>query len=316
MKRLVVLVVLVLGGRADADDASAKALFDQGKTLFAEGKYGEACVKLEASFKQKELSGTRGLLGACYEKIGRLASAWAAFRDAAVMAERQGNAERAQASREQAAELFPKLAYVTIDARAIVKVPGVKVTIDGNEYASNALGDPIPIDAGQHLLEATALDHQPWKHTIDILDGEKQQTAISALVEDPTRRLALQKRVDDERRVARNRKRIALGLTGGGVVSLGVATTLAIMARSGWNRAKDLGCDDSGSCEDAAGRREVDRAATRADLATYFGGAGLLLVGAGVFVYVTTPKARSERELRVVPAIASRSAGVLLEGRF
>src|SRR3954470_2586769 len=111
-----------MAGEARADDAAAKALFDQGKTLFAEGKYGEACQKLEASYAMNKLSGTGGLLGACFEKLGRVASAWAAYRASAAIAERQGNSERAAAARASAAELEPKLAWLTIDASAVGKV--------------------------------------------------------------------------------------------------------------------------------------------------------------------------------------------------
>src|SRR6188474_1578744 len=100
MRRIVVCCVLACAVPlvAHADEPAAKALFDQGKTLFAEGKYGEACAKLEASFKLAALSSTRGLLGACYEKVGRLASAWAAYRDSAAIADRTGNGERAAAA--------------------------------------------------------------------------------------------------------------------------------------------------------------------------------------------------------------------------
>lgn len=318
MKHSILLIVLLgLSSSARADDATAKALFDQGKTLFAEGKYGEACVKLEASFKMKELSGTGGLLGACYEKIGRLASAWSAYRDSAVMAEKQGNAERAAASREKAAELLPKLAHVAIDATAIAKIPKVKLTIDGTEQVLSALGDPIPVDAGQHLVEATAIDYKPSKQTIDIQDGENQKLAIPVLVEDPTRRLALEKRVAEEHRIARRRKLMTYGFVGAGGASLVAATTLGLLAKRQWSRARDLGCTDSGTCPmGSGGVDEVNGAATKADVATYVGAAGLLLVGAGVFVRLTSPKPHTERELRLLPTASGTAAGVVVEGRF
>jgi hypothetical protein len=316
LKYVVIALLLAAVTSARADDAAAKALFDQGKTLFAEGRFGEACNKLEASYQLNKLSGTGGLLGACYEKIGRLASAWSAYRDSAAIAEKQGNGERAAAARASAAELEPKLAWVTIDASAALKTSDVKITIDGVARPPGAFGGPIPVDAGQHLIAATAVERHSWTRTIDIQDGEKQQLAIPALVEDPSRRLALAKRLAEERRIARTRKRVALGLTAAGGVSLGVATGLALLARSTWNHAQELGCNDSGSCTDAAGAREVDRAAQRADIATYVAGGGALLLGAGVFVYLTSPTPRSERELRVVPTVGPGGAGVTLGGRF
>jgi hypothetical protein len=301
---------------ARADEPAAKALFDQGKALFAEGRYGDACAKLEASFKLAALSSTRGMLGACYEKVGRIASAWVAYRDAAAIADRQGNAERANAARDKAAELEPKLARVTIDAGAVRTIPGLEVTLDGTVQPQAALGAELPIDSGPHVIEATAEDYEPWKATLDIEDGDRQTVVVKPLVPDPTRRQMFEQRVADERRVAHRRKQIAYGLIGGGGVSLGVAITLGILARSQWHRAQDAGCTDDGICPTGAGTREVDGAALKADVATYLGGVGLLLVGAGVFVHVTSPTPRTEAELKIAPSVTSSAASLVLEGRF
>ncbi len=309
-------VICMLAGTAAADDAAAKALFDQGKALFADGKYGDACAKLEASFKLAAVSSTRGLLGACYEKVGRLASAWAAYRDSAAIADRQGNAERANAAREKAAELEPKLARVTLDARAVAKLPASKVTIDGIEQPTAALGAELPIDAGPHVIEARADEHKPWTTTLDIEDGERKTIVIAPLTADPTRRLLIEQRVADERRVAQRRKRIAYSLLAGGGVGVGVGITLGLLARSQWRSALDAGCTDDGRCPTDAGRRDVDGAALKADLATYIGGAGLLVAGAGLFVLVTSPRPRTAAELQVAPSVSSTAAVLSVEGRF
>jgi hypothetical protein len=262
------------------------------------------------------LSSTRGLLGECYEKVGRLASAWVAYRDSAAIADRQGNAERANAAREKAAELEPKLARVTIDASAVRATPGIEVTLDGTVQPQAALGTELPIDSGPHVIEATAEDYAPWKATLDIEDGDRQNVVVKPLVPDPTRRLMFEQRVADERRVAHRRTQIAVGLIGGGGVGVGVAITLGLLARSQWHRAQDAGCTDDGICPTDAGTRAVDGAALKADVATYLGGVGLLLVGAGVFVHVTSPKPRTEAELKLAPSITSSAATLVLEGRF
>src|SRR5262249_27724787 len=152
--------------------------------------------------------------------------------DAAAIADKQGNSERANAARASAAELEGKLAWVTIDARAALGVATAKLTIDAIEQPRAGFADgklTIPIDSGPHVVEVAAVDYHPYKHTIDIQDGEKQQLAVPALVEDPTRRLALAKRIAEERRIARTRKRVALGLGAGGVAALGTAGALALL---------------------------------------------------------------------------------------
>ncbi len=309
-------LVCAVPARARAEEPAAKALFDQGKTLFAEGNYGEACAKLEASFKLAALSSTRGLLGACYEKTGRLASAWVAYRDAAAIAERQGHAERAAAAREKAAELAPRLAHVTIDATAVRTIANSRVTIDGTDQPSAALGTELPIDAGPHVIEAIAADHRPWQRTIDIEDGERHTVVIDPLLPDPTRHQQLERIIGDERRVAQRRQVLAYSLFAAGGVSLGVGVALSLLARSEWHRAKDAGCTASGVCPTDAGRRDVDGAARKADLATYIGGAGLLFAGAGLVVHLTSPRPRTAAELRLAPSVAPSAASLSLEGRF
>ncbi|MEJ7597980.1 MAG: hypothetical protein WKG01_08745 [Kofleriaceae bacterium] len=310
---LPVVLVLAMSPRAFADDAAAKALFDRGKALFAEGRYGDACLKLEASFKLNPLSGTRGLLGACYEKVGRLASAWAAFRDAATLAERQGNAERAQASREKAAELEPRLARITIQAAAL---PDLEVAVDGAVQPRGAFGSAVPIDAGPHVVTATAFDHKPWRTTFELEDGEHHRIAVPALAADHSGRLAEHARRDAIRTTVRRRKLLAYGLGAGGGLTLGVAGTLAILARGDWAAAREARCTEAGVCPVTSARELGQSAARKANLASILAGGGLVLVGVGVAIYFTAPSERVYESPRVVPAISPTAAGLALEGSF
>jgi hypothetical protein len=49
------------------DKAAADALFKAGRTLVKQGKFSEACPKLEASHKLDPATGTLLALGDCYE---------------------------------------------------------------------------------------------------------------------------------------------------------------------------------------------------------------------------------------------------------
>ena len=76
--------------RADAasDKAASVALFNEGRRLVGLGKLAEACPKFEASFSLVPGIGTQLNLADCYQQLGRTASAWATFRDAAIAAAR------------------------------------------------------------------------------------------------------------------------------------------------------------------------------------------------------------------------------------
>jgi len=299
----VAILVLLLTATVHADDgadARAKALFDEGKTLFAEGNYGKACDKLAASYKLAQLSSTRGLLAACYEKIGKLASAWVAYRDSAAIADRQGNAERAQAARDKAAELEPKLAKLAI----VGKLDGVEITIDGVAQPRAALDTPLPIDGGPHVIAADAVGWKRWQATIDIADGEKQRTVVPALVADPAE-LEAAKGGGGFKKLP-PRKLAGLGLAGGGAVTLGVAVAFGVAAKLEWNGAH---CTSDGLCPDLDAKAKADSAARTANIATVLGVAGVALAATGVVLYVTGPK---KKEARVVV----NAGGVAVMGRF
>ena len=60
-----------------ADQAAAEILFQEGIHLLDEKKFAEACPKLEESVRLERAPGALLNLAACYEGLGKTASAWA-----------------------------------------------------------------------------------------------------------------------------------------------------------------------------------------------------------------------------------------------
>src|SRR5438445_7058461 len=73
-----------------ANSAAAETLFQEGRKLMEEKKFEQACPKLADSQKLAPSAATLLNLAFCYEKIGRTASAWATYRDAASAAKAAG----------------------------------------------------------------------------------------------------------------------------------------------------------------------------------------------------------------------------------
>jgi len=68
--------LVAMGGDARAADApAAQALFDEAKRAMADGRWAEACPKLEESERLDPSIGTAFNLARCYEHVGRIASA-------------------------------------------------------------------------------------------------------------------------------------------------------------------------------------------------------------------------------------------------
>jgi hypothetical protein len=149
-----------------ADSAAAQALFDQAKKLVAEGKFAEACPKLEESQRLDPTRGTIINLAACYEKQGRIATAWAAFLDAATAAYRAGNPEREQAARERAAALVPRLSKIVVSVTGSDKINGIDVKRDGTAVGKAQWGTAIPADQGLHKVTVTAPGRKTWEKDV------------------------------------------------------------------------------------------------------------------------------------------------------
>src|SRR5262249_41226110 len=147
--------------RADADKATAEALFAEGRRLMAAGDYEAACPKLAASQKLDPGVGTMLNLADCHEKSGKTASAWVEFREVISSARAAGSKEREQLARTRAAALEKKLARLTITVDGAGAK--VQVTRDGVAIDHAAFGTAVPVDPGKHVVEATAPGKKGWK---------------------------------------------------------------------------------------------------------------------------------------------------------
>jgi hypothetical protein len=145
----------------------AESLFREGKRLSGEKKFAEACPKFQESYKLDPGLGTLLNLATCHESEGKAATAWAEFSEAASQAKRQGDNDRAQLAQDQMKALEPKLAHVSIGVAPAAVVPGLVVKFDTKELAQAAWGLQIPVDPGQHVVEASAPGKQSYSQTFE-----------------------------------------------------------------------------------------------------------------------------------------------------
>jgi serine/threonine-protein kinase len=168
---------------AAGDEATAEALFQQAREAMSKGDFAKACGMFEESYRLVPGVGTRFNLADCYERIGRTATAWAEFRDAAAASKLAGQKERANAARERADRLEGKLCRVTIQAGS---QSGLTVTRDGDVVGSGQWGVAVPIDPGSHVLEAKAPGMKPWSTTFSIASCPAEKTiAVPELMPQP-----------------------------------------------------------------------------------------------------------------------------------
>jgi hypothetical protein len=163
--------------------ATAQVLFDDGKRLMAQQRWAEACPKLQESQRLAPAIGTEFNLADCLEHQGRLASAWAAFLDVVDQTHKRGESQREAAARTRASALAPRLGKLTIQVPA--RAPGLEVLRDGEALPPEVWGVAVPVDAGDHRIEARAPGRVAWTATVHAADGGMATTTVPDLVPAP-----------------------------------------------------------------------------------------------------------------------------------
>ena len=107
----------------------------------------EACAKLAAEHKRGPTIATALELGDCFDRAGHVASARAAFDEARVLA-RQASDE----AERRMKELDARQPKVILEGGVSA---GTRIRLDGVPIDPAAVGMPIPVSAGTHLLEVS-----------------------------------------------------------------------------------------------------------------------------------------------------------------
>lgn len=152
--------------------AAARVLFDEGRSLAAEGRHGEACPKFEESLRLDFGIGTQFNLADCWEQTGRTASAWALFLEVARAAREGGQLDREAVANERAASVAQRLSKLVIRVSAAAK--GIRVSRDGVVLGEAVWGVAVPVDPGTYTVEAHAPGRSTWSASVSVpeLAGE------------------------------------------------------------------------------------------------------------------------------------------------
>jgi hypothetical protein len=289
------IAALVLPGEATAEEArdpvAAEALFAEGHKLMEERDYARACRKLEESYRLDPVTGAQFALALCHEKEGRLASAWVEFMEVASRANAEGYSEREKAAREHAEALVGELSYLRLEvAPETASLPNLVVTRDGVALGAAAWGTSIPIDAGEHVVTATAPGYEPWTTRFTIaVEPERSSVLVPKLTPraaPPPKSMpvnAAQRETATIFGLAPSPLRyVGVSLGGAGIACLGLATYSVIRASAKQTASNaDCGGADNNDCG-PVGEQDRLAAIESAELATVSSIAGVALLGAGV----------------------------------
>lgn len=342
---IAVVACLVLAGTAHAHaqpaahSAAATAQFDKGRALMKSRKYADACAAFEASQKLDPQNGTLYNLAGCYTHLGKLASAWAVYKE---LAQVDTNGKRKKDAAKQATALDKRLPRLQL--KAATPPPGLAVTLDGVDVSA-LVGSDSPVDLGTHEVRATAPRFSDFDTTVEVTDEGKSVTVAIELAPakrepipapapahptpaqpEPTRPVPVASTPDapmpvtgEPPRSHRRRYGVIVAAGGGALVATGLV--FGSLANGKWSDAKKL-CGSDLTCDSDAdlkkGNQLTSDARAQANLSTALVAGGAVAIGVGVVLFVTAPHAESASRTtwRITPAASPRSMGLVLDGSF
>jgi tetratricopeptide (TPR) repeat protein len=310
-----VLIALAVAAPANAQSNAAAATikFDQGRSLMKQSKFKEACAAFAKSQELDPQFGTQFNLAECQTHIGKLATAWLAYRD---LGQRDTNAGRKQEANRRAKDLDKRLPKLLVKVAAPPQ--GLAVTIDEKD-ATALVGVESPVDLGDYEIRATAPGYAAFEETASVTAEGKTVTVTIELEEAtaPKKPKKVKKPVEetrDEPRIEpshRRRNGIVVGIAGGGLIVTG--GVFGLRAQSSWDKAQQI-CPDrdcANAMDKARGDSLVDRARLSATFATAFVLGGAALTAGGIYL-VLTAKSADTTTARIVPT----ANGAAVVGRF
>ncbi|MEI9949583.1 MAG: PEGA domain-containing protein [Pseudomonadota bacterium] len=335
------LVFAFVAGTASAQHstnvAGAEALYEEARRLMTQGDFEHACPKFKQSYDLDPGGGTLLNLAECYERQGKFASAWSTFKEALVVAQRDGRTERVDYAKKHLAIVEPKLSKITIEVAIEANQPELTVTLDGAPLGAAAWGVGMPVDPGTHRVTASAPNKTPFEQQVELESGSTTLkipkladaigTANGAAAEARAVDTDTEKKpVTDEGPTGStsNARRTAGFVIGGaGIVALGVGGYFGLRAFSKWSDRED---NCVGGCNSAA-KSAGDDAKSAATAANIGIGLGLVAVGVGTYLVLSSksssePSAsrrqgvRQARTLQFLPTLAPTGAGLLLRGAY
>ncbi len=297
--------------------AAAEALFDEGIALRRQGQFEAACKKFEQSEEIDTGVGVLLYLGECYERIGRLASAWALFREAHSRAKETGQEERARLAEDNARRLSASLSRMVLVVPQAARVPGLELLLNGRVISAALYGVPFPVDAGRHELTARAPGHQTWSELVEVkssADVRNVQIPSLTQTEEPVAAAspaapggpgytppqgAVMTGVAEPSSAPRP-ELIPVYLLGGvGVAALGAGVIFGLHASSKDDEARPY-CPSGCYTRDAADDNEAARTAALVANISYAVGAAALLTSAYLFF---TASSSSESTAQQAPPL-------------
>jgi hypothetical protein len=294
-------VVGLIGGaefalaQSPQEKVLAESLYLDGRRRLAEGDLENACAKLAESQRLDPASGTALNLADCYERQGKIASAWTSYKATLELARRAQRSDRIEIAAQKMKELEPRISKLTLTISSR-EPTGLSVFVDGVGLGSGGIGAPLALDAGPHRVVLTVPGGGRTDQRIELDEGEARVVELVLPVVPPPKRDDIKREEEVRPAAARSGATwvYALGGTllglGAGSLAVGIGTGVQALVLGGEvdRECPKRACSASGF----AAYEEANTFATASNV-TFAVGAGVAAAGLGFVVAGTLLGPRS-----------------------
>jgi hypothetical protein len=186
------LTATLLPSEAAAQDvAAAEALFNKGLAAMNQGRYEEACPKIEESHRLDPRPGGLFTLAECENKRGRIATASARYDEylrltatlqPAIRDRQKDRIAIAKSAQAGLARRIPKLRLKVTPTPVPI---GVVLERDGRVVGAGSLDEPIPVDPGEHVIVVKQPSGTVREVRLKLKEGEQRTLEVDASLEAP-----------------------------------------------------------------------------------------------------------------------------------
>lgn len=273
------------------DPVAATELFSQGRDALKDGDFDRACRLFAESNRLDPKVGTLLNLGECEEKRYHFAEALQAWQQAVNLAQAT-NDPRAEIAADRLATLTPRVPRLTV--RVSRDSPsGTRVYRDDVELGEVMLGQPFPVDPGDHRVVAVSPSGMRRTFHVRLKEGDATEIAVAAPTGAPVPSSSAAQSLQPPPASRGNKRTFAYALGGVGLagVATGIVTGAMLMSRK---KTVDDHCSADGAC-DPTGADAADSGKTLVPINTVAWAIGALGLGAGAYFYVTATPTTSSR---------------------
>jgi hypothetical protein len=329
------LVVTSECSGARAQSAEAEELFKQGRAALEAKDYATACPKFAASLQIERAVGTLISLAECEEATGHLAGARQHWQEAADLADATfDRLKRGPYARQRFAQVDARVPRLVLRLARGAPADST-VRRDDVTLGSAALGTPLPVDPGAHVISVVARGHSSKEYSLALGEGDNEtlevepgpvapaesaSPAASTTTTGATEPGAAAPAGANVARGGSGQRVIAYVLGGVGVVGIAVGSYFGLQTFSKWSAAKK---DCGGGCDPGSpGQNERSDAQTDGTISTVAFAAGGVALAAAAWLFFTAPpssragRAGSAGPVRLAPVVGREGGSLVVAGSW